>query len=227
MPLNLPEVIGCRESGATRPLARARPGKWAVALLASKAAERQYLHGAAGAQKRQNQIFLSFCPPPRLETEPTRTQERWDCPPPPLALTAQDSVPRLRRHIAGDTAQGGGATPFFLSSRGKFSVMCCGYGPPVERYRSASSPLLRPLTPRRSSGLRFETGRLTLHFFPHLSGLNFALDASYGFRTRVFSGRRPVRWSFFVTGVLLLRWRPRKTQHLERWARPLRRRAAC
>ena len=42
----------------------------------------------------KNKIFLASSPPPRLETEPTRTQERWDCPPPPLALTAQDSVPR-------------------------------------------------------------------------------------------------------------------------------------
>ena len=88
-----------------------------------------------------------------------------------------------------------------------------------------SSPLLRPLTPRRSSGLRFETGRLTQHFFPHLSGLNFALDASYGFRTRVsragarcvgrFSSReysfrpkapRARRW-FWFWPLVLLGWR--------------------
>ena len=42
----------------------------------------------------KNKIFLASSPPPRLGTEPTRTQERWDCVPPPLALPAQDSVPR-------------------------------------------------------------------------------------------------------------------------------------
>ena len=201
LPLNLPEVIGCRESGATRPLARARPGKWAVALLASKAAERQYLHGAAGAQKRQNQIFLSFCPPPRLETEPTRTQERWDCPPPPLALTAQDSVPRLRRHIAGDTAQGGGATPFFLSSRGKFSVMCCGYGPPVERYRSA---IISSAEAVDSSSIEWPPVRnrqVDPTFFSTSERAQFCSRCLLRFSNSRFSGRRPVRWSFFVTGV--------------------------
>ena len=59
----------------------------------------------------KTQIFLPSCPPPRLETVTTRTQERWECPPPPLALTTQDSVPRRRRHIVGDTAQGEGAKP--------------------------------------------------------------------------------------------------------------------
>jgi len=38
--------------------------------------------------------------------------------------------------------------------------------------------------------------------FSHLSGLNFALDASYVFELK-YSGRRPVCWSFFVTGCLL------------------------
>ena len=174
-----------------------------------------------GGVLAKNKIFLPSCPPPRLETEPTRTQERWDCPSPPLALTAQDSVPRLRRHIAGDTAQGWGCDDFLCLLRECSTGMGRRSNVRPILLTSADDPssIEWPPVQNRQVDRRI--------YFLHLSGLNFALDASYGFRTRVFSGRRPVRWSFFVTGVLLLRWRPRKTQHLERWARPLRRRAAC
>ena len=62
----------------------------------------------------------------------------------------------------------------------------------------ASLPFDNPEWP-----LRFELGKLTLlYIFSHLSGLNFALGASYGFEP-TFSARRPVRWlfSFFNEGV--------------------------
>ena len=49
---------------------------------------------ARSGERLRKKIFLASSPPPRLGTEPIRTQERWDCASPPLALTAQDSVPR-------------------------------------------------------------------------------------------------------------------------------------
>ena len=56
----------------------------------------------------QKKMFLPSSPPPRLGTEPTRTQERWDCASPPLALTAQDSVPRITAtHSGGHCARRG------------------------------------------------------------------------------------------------------------------------
>ena len=82
------------------------------------------------------------------------------------------------------------------------SVMCYGYGPPVRRYRSTniySAEVGRWHLDGRVA-YRFEIGELTLKFFSHLSVLNFCSDASYVFEIK-FSGRRPVRWSFFVTGV--------------------------
>ena len=50
---------------------------------------------------------LTFKPPSETRDRTTPVSDQRDCPPPPLALTAQDCVPRRRRHIAGDTAQGG------------------------------------------------------------------------------------------------------------------------
>ena len=55
--------------------------------------------------------------PPTLETVTTRTQERWECPPPPPALLTQDSMPRERRHLAGGTREGGSVLPFSVLSR--------------------------------------------------------------------------------------------------------------
>ena len=55
------------------------------------------------------------------------------------------------------------------------------------------------MAPRWSSGLRFEIGELTLIFFTP-ERAQFCSDASYVFELK-FSGRRPVRWSFFVTGI--------------------------
>ena len=43
---------------------------------------------------KKNKIFLASSPPPRLGTVTIRTQERWECASPPLALTTQDSMPR-------------------------------------------------------------------------------------------------------------------------------------
>ena len=59
------------------------------------------------------------------------------------------------------------------------SVMCYGYGPPVPRHRSTNIYSAENgrwhLDGRVASALRFEFGELTLIFFSHLSGLNFAL----------------------------------------------------
>jgi len=118
-----------------------------------------------------------------------------------LALTAQDSVPRLRRHIAGDTAQGGGATPFFLSSRGKFWVKCCGYGPPVERYRSAIISSAEAVDPSSIEWPPVRNRQVDPTFFSTSERAQFCSRCLLRFSNSRFSGRRPVRWSFFVTGV--------------------------
>ena len=57
---------------------------------------------------RQNKIFLPSSPPPRLGGQNhTSIRPQRDCASRPLALIAQDCVPRKRRHIAGDTARRG------------------------------------------------------------------------------------------------------------------------
>ena len=42
----------------------------------------------------------------------------WECPPPPPALLTQDSMPRERRHLAGETWEGGSVFAFSLCYRG-------------------------------------------------------------------------------------------------------------
>jgi len=70
--------------------------------------------------------LLIFLPPSETGDTHTPVSDQGDCPPPPLALPAQDSVPRYRRHIARDTAQGGGAKPFSFVLSGKCSLgVCC------------------------------------------------------------------------------------------------------
>ena len=60
--------------------------------------------------------------PPTLETVTTRTQERWECPPPPPALLTQDSMPRERRHLAGVTWEGGLVVLFSFLLSGECSL---------------------------------------------------------------------------------------------------------
>ena len=63
------------------------------------------------SQHGRKKNILTFKPPSKTGDSHTPVSDQGECPPPPLALTAQDSVPRGRRHIVGDTTQGGGAKP--------------------------------------------------------------------------------------------------------------------
>ena len=72
----------------------------------------------------KNSTFLAFCPPSENgdshAPEPSIRPGR-ECPPPPLALAAQDSVPRLRRHIAGILRKEGVRRLFLCLLEGIFS----------------------------------------------------------------------------------------------------------
>ena len=88
------------------------------------------------------------------------------------------------------------------------SVMCYGYGPPVRRYRSTniySAEVGRwhldgrewpPVRNRRVDPLYFFTPERA-QFLLYTRCL-LRLRTVFEFK---FSGRRPVRWSFFVTGA--------------------------
>ena len=100
-----------------------------------------------------------------MRTTHQPVSDQRDCPPPPLALTAQDSVPQLATHSGGHCARRGCVAFLFCPLEGMFtldahgllrfrtddvllgtsgvgvcdpSVMCYGYGPPVRRYRSTN-----------------------------------------------------------------------------------------
>ena len=57
----------------------------------------------------------------QCQTQHVIRSDQRDCPPPPLALSAQDSVPRGRRHLAGVTTQGGSVVLFLCALGRMFS----------------------------------------------------------------------------------------------------------
>ena len=71
------------------------------------------LSASCAGNKVKKINILSFALASEIGDRTQRYIRQRDCPPPPLALTAQDCVPRRRRHIAGDTTQGEGAKARF------------------------------------------------------------------------------------------------------------------
>ena len=64
---------------------------------------------------------LTFKPPSETRDRTTPVSDQRDCPPPPPALLTQDSMPRERRHLAGETWEGGSVCAFSLSFSGECS----------------------------------------------------------------------------------------------------------
>ena len=52
----------------------------------------------------------------------TPVSDQGECPPPPPALLTQDSMPRERRHLAGETWEGGSVCAFFFVLSGECSL---------------------------------------------------------------------------------------------------------
>ena len=74
-----------------------------------------------GDRKRNSSSSSSFLRPSETGDRTTPVSDQRDCPPPPLALTAQDSVPQLATHSGGHCARRG-CVAFLLPLEGMFTL---------------------------------------------------------------------------------------------------------